>query len=129
MMRLFSFDDPEHRGANELLPWFVNGSLSGLERARVERHVGECVACSQEADSLRVLQALVVHDDDADRHASQALARVKARLQNPGPRPRATLVLQSIGSHWRETNPWMRFALVAQLVLVAALIGALLHQP
>jgi Putative zinc-finger len=129
MMRLFSFDDPEHREANELLPWFVNGTLSGLERTRVERHVGECVACSQEVDSLRVLQAVVVHDDEADRHASQALARVKAQLQGPEGKPRATLALQSIGSQWRETSRWVRYAMVAQLFLVVGLTAALLHQP
>jgi anti-sigma factor RsiW len=129
MMRLFRFDDPEHGEANELLPWLVNGTLSGLERTRVERHVAECVACSQEVDSLRLLQAVVVHDDEVDRQANQALARVKARLQGPEGKPRATWALQSIGSQWRETNPWLRYAVVAQLFLVVGLTAALLHQP
>jgi anti-sigma factor RsiW len=78
MMRLFRFDDPEHGEANELLPWLVNGTLDGLERTRVERHVAECVACSHEVDDLRALQATVALDDDADRQATQALARIKA---------------------------------------------------
>ena len=129
MMRLFRFDDPEHGEANQLLPWFVNGTLTGLERTRVERHVAECVACSQEADSLRVLQAVVVHDDEADRETDQALARVKARLRTSERKPHATSALQSISRQWRETSPWMRYAMVAQLVLVVALAAALLHQP
>jgi len=125
MMRLFRFDDPEHREANELLPWLVNGTLSGLERSRVERHVAECVACSQEMDSLRVVQAVVVHDDDADRQASQALARIKDRLRRPEQKPGA----RSIASQWRETRPWVRYAMAAQFILVAILGAALLRQP
>ena len=125
MMRLFRFDDPSHREASELLPWLVNGTLSDIERTRVERHVAECVACSQEVDNLRLLQAIVVHDDEADPQASQALARLKDRLQGPERKPAA----KSIGGQWRETRPWVRYAMVAQLLLVAALTGALLHQP
>ena len=125
MMRLFRFDDPEHREANELLPWLVNGTLSGVERSRVERHVAECVACSQEVDSLRVVQSVVVHDDEADRQATQALARIKARLQRLEPKHGT----KSIASQWRETSPWVRYAMVGQLFLVVVLAAALLHQP
>jgi len=125
MMRLFRFDDPEHHEASALLPWLVNGTLSGLERARVERHVAECVACSQEMDSLRVVQAVVAHDDEVDRQATQALARIKARLQRPERKPGA----KSIGSQWLEQNRWVRYAMVAQLFLVVGLIAALLYQP
>jgi len=127
-MRLFRFDDPEHGEADALLPWLVNGTLSGLERARVERHVAKCVACSHELENLRALQAVVAQDDEADQKTSQALARVKARLQSSGPEPRARWALQSIGSQWRQASPWLRYAIVAQLFLIAAL-AALLHQP
>lgn len=125
MMRLFRFDDPEHHEASELLPWLVNGTLTGVERSRVERHVAECVACSQEVDSLRVVQAVVVHDDEANRQATEALARIKARLQRPEPKPGA----KSIGSPWRELSPWVRYSMAAQLVVVAVLAGALLYLP
>ena len=54
-MRLFSFDDPAHREAGVLLPWYVNGTLDEAERARVERHVGECVACGREVEGQRRL--------------------------------------------------------------------------
>jgi anti-sigma-K factor RskA len=125
MMRLFRFDDPEHHQASELLPWLVNGTLNGLERTRVERHVAECVACSQEVDSLRVVEAVVAHDDEGDRQSTQALARIKARLQRAEPKPGA----RSISSQWRETSPWVRYAIAAQFVVVAILGAALLHQP
>jgi len=124
-MRLFRFDDPEHHEASELLPWLVNGTLNGLERTRVERHVAECVACTQEVDSLRVVQAVVAHDEEADRQATQALARIKARLQKLERKPGA----KSIGSQWRQTSPWVRYANAAQFLVVAILGVALLHQP
>jgi anti-sigma factor RsiW len=129
MMRLFRFDDPEHGEANELLPWLVNGTLDGLERTRVERHVAECVACSQEVDDLRALQAAVALDDDADRQATQALARIKARVHTAESRRGAKRGMQSIVSQWGQTNRWVRYAVLAQFVLLAVMAAALLQQP
>ena len=63
-MRLFSFDDPVHREATLLLPWYVNGTLEGAERARTDRHVRECVACKGEVEAqtliLRLLRVSLV---------------------------------------------------------------------
>jgi anti-sigma factor RsiW len=129
MMRLFRFDDPEHGEANELLPWLVNGTLDGLERSRVECHVAECVACSHEVDDLRALQAAVALDDDADRQATQALARIKARVHAAESRRGAKWGVQSIASQWRQTNRWVRYAVLAQFVLLAVMAAALLQQP
>jgi len=129
MMRLFRFDDPEHGEANELLPWLVNGTLDGLERTRVERHVAECVACSQEVDDLCALQAAVALDDDADRQATHALARIKARVRSAESRRGAKWGLQAIASRWGQTNGWVRYAVLAQFVLLAVMAAALLQQP
>jgi RNA polymerase sigma-70 factor (ECF subfamily) len=41
-----AFANPMHQAAEELLPWFVNGTLEGEELALVERHLGECVVAS-----------------------------------------------------------------------------------
>jgi anti-sigma factor RsiW len=45
------------RKVRELLPWYVNGTLSGEELAEVERHLRRCRRCRAEAEEFRELQA------------------------------------------------------------------------
>lgn len=61
-MRLYPCDDPEHRTAAELLPWFVNGTLERHEQARVARHLLDCIACNKELEALREVRALLLRD-------------------------------------------------------------------
>ncbi len=132
MMRLFRFDDPEHGKAAELLPWLVNDTLKGAERVRVERHVAECVACRNEMEGLRALQAYIAEgdtDQDADPVVTYAFRRVNARLDEVWPGGSAKRILRSIARQWRQSRPWLRAAVVAQSALVALLIVALLGQP
>jgi hypothetical protein len=49
----------EHREVLELLPWYINGTLVGSERARIERHVSECLPCNAALKEERRLQSLV----------------------------------------------------------------------
>ena len=44
----------EHEQYDQLLPWFVNGTLNDDERTAVERHVADCAECRE---SVRVLEA------------------------------------------------------------------------
>ena len=44
-------DHPE-----ELLPWYVNGTLSPEERQRVEAHLDQCPSCRGEVQALRSLR-------------------------------------------------------------------------
>jgi hypothetical protein len=48
-----------HARAFELLPWLVNGTLSGAEREAVEEHARACIACRRELkEQQRLLSAL-----------------------------------------------------------------------
>jgi hypothetical protein len=50
-----SMNDQEH--PDDLLPWYVNGTLEGEERDRVESHVAGCEVCQQEVAFLKNLHA------------------------------------------------------------------------
>src|SRR5262249_17481627 len=67
---------------------------------------------------------VVAHDDEADRQATHALVRLKARLQRPESKPAA----KPIGSQWQGLKRWGRYAQVAQLFLDVGLIGAVRNQ-
>jgi hypothetical protein len=127
MMRLFRFDDPEHGEANELLPcwsmapWMASSAPGWNAMADVWRAATK--------SNLRALQAAVALDDDADRQATQALARIKARVHTAESRQGAKRGLRSIASQWGQTNRWVRYAVLAQFVLLAVMAAALLQQP
>jgi len=44
------------RKVRELLPWFVNGTLAGEERAMVEQHLRRCRRCRAEVEELQEMK-------------------------------------------------------------------------
>jgi hypothetical protein len=116
VLRLFSFDDPTHRDVTRLLPWHVNGTLDGTERARVEDHVRRCVACRHELD-LQQRIADAIRSDAVPTGMAKGLARLHAQFDFAG--------LASVGARgqawWRR--PAVLVPLVAaQLAVIAVLL-------
>lgn len=48
MADIFPLRPSEHDTVQELLPWYVNGTLDAEEVARVEAHLGGCAECREE---------------------------------------------------------------------------------
>jgi anti-sigma factor RsiW len=118
-MRLFSFDDPRHRDVMQLLPRDVNGTLDGTERARVEDHVRQCVACRGELDAQLRLSDMV-RGESVPPAMAQALARLHGQIDSASPaRARA---------RWPW---WQRPSLLGLLVAVqfAVILALLLMTP
>lgn len=128
MLRLFRFDDPEHGEATRLLPWLVNDTLQGAERARVERHLAQCAACRHEMENLRVLQACIVQDE-GDPLLQHRLERINARLDGVESAGGPWRVLLRVARQWWYTNPWMRGAFVAPAAILMLLTVGWLIQP
>jgi len=102
-----------HSTTQELLPWYVNGTLDAHERQIVDEHLLVCAECRAELESeSRMANAFA-------RLADEALPGPPARL--PVPKARAGR------TRWpfRTTAAPVRFALIAasQLLIVAASIG------
>jgi anti-sigma factor RsiW len=125
--QLFRADDPAHRATEELLPWYVNGTLEADERAELEAHLAQCLRCRRELDAQRALQA-VLASEESDVAVGGALARAHARIDRleSGWRPGASGAWFLRG--WRSTPPWVRVALLGQLVLVLVLAIAFIDE-
>ena len=63
--RIFHIADTAHHSAFELLPWYVNGSLSADETASVAEHLDVCLRCQHELAQLSVLKDIIGTDDGA----------------------------------------------------------------
>lgn len=126
-MRLFRTDDPAHWTTEELLPWYLNGTLAADEGQRIEAHLAQCLRCRRELESQRELQA-VLAVDDPERAVERALERAHARIDELESKWRPGAIGARLRRGWREARPWLRGALVAQLALVVALAVALIGE-
>jgi len=114
-----------HQNVQELLPWFVMGTLDDDDRQLVERHLENCPGCRHEIEwhgqmrDANLAQPL-------PRDAGRAFAALRARL--PGAlreQPRTSLISAAV-EWWRAQQSGVRWALALQPLAIAALGIALL---
>jgi hypothetical protein len=132
--RILALDSDEHRRAQELLPWFVNGTLDGDEAALVAAHVAGCSRCLLDADEqarLRSAGADAAPLGDVDRGWALLRARLEAdAAAAPGEAPLTPSAARADGAPaMRSTRRWWRpalpLALSLQAVVILALAGVL----
>ncbi len=128
--RILSFAKSPHQSAQELLPWFLNGTLDADESAQVEQHLHTCAACRSELQCLRELQLAYVQDHFTPA-AEAALNRLLPQLQPTAPaasRPGFGLrALAGAGAPAGLFPGWIRIALAAQFGVIFALGWAVLQ--
>jgi hypothetical protein len=121
--------DAAHRAAFDALPWLLNGSLGAAEREAVQAHVQSCAACRDELDMLGALRVAGQDSNAPVLDPERGLARILPRLDaRPAPKAQPPGVLQ----RWRarlaaNERAWLRGAMVAQAVVIAGLLLALVR--
>ncbi|HEY4040089.1 MAG TPA: zf-HC2 domain-containing protein [Burkholderiaceae bacterium] len=131
--RVLDFVRSPHRRTQELLPWFLNGTLEGDEAHQVEEHLRACPACRSELECLTVLRADYI-DSEMAPEAKAAFARLRPRLMDEAtpasraPRRAAPRARQQRGPipAWTAAGlapipAWVKVALAAQMVLIFGL--------
>jgi anti-sigma factor RsiW len=131
--RVLDFVRSSHRRTQELLPWFLNGTLEGEEAQQVEQHLQECPACQSELECLIVLRSDYVESELAPE-AKGAFARLRPRLMDEAaPTTRAPRRPPSRGKARQTTIPgwamarlgpipvWVKLALAVQFALIFGL--------
>jgi len=117
--QVLHFSASGHRIADELLPWLVNGTLSGDELATVSAHVRECPRCRHELEFLQELRSACAKEEPAPDPA-RAFRRFATALEPRTPW-RSILELARHGAAaCLETPRWVRWAMAAQIVVVVA---------
>lgn len=124
--RVFRMDVPAHQAVQELLPWYASSQLGAEETRRVHQHLQECAQCRHELEWEHGMRAEAAASGDAlpdGVDMERALAKLMPSL---GPQERQAV------PWWRmaaaNQPSWLRWAAVAQCVLIVGL-GALLLRP
>lgn len=109
MAKIIRLNDDPHAQTQQLLPWYVTGTLEPDEGARVEAHLAGCAECCED---LKIEQALARQMKSLAREpeAKDGLAALRARAMSSRPPPL-----------WRRRIPvgWA-FAQAAGLAVVVA---------
>jgi anti-sigma factor RsiW len=113
--QILRLDSATHRVVDVLLPWFVNGTLGGEERALVEQHLENCKRCRREVEWLRELHAACAIASDSG--GSPAISQLRLRLMEP-----RTAV--PMAARWQRVQRWSGAVIAAQLAAIL-MLGAL----
>lgn len=105
----------EHPQARDLLGPFVMGDLEPGERRAVERHLEECPACREEAESLRLSHERMLDLAAASEAPPPLEERIAVETPHPGLR-------SGVGPSGRRRRLLPRLAVAAAVAL--AVIGA-----
>lgn len=122
--RVLRFEGPAHIEAERLLPWLVNGTLEGEERALVEQHLAECVQCQRDVALLRSLQTACRDEvivDPGAVDAEYSLQRLRRRIDAERSSHRI------LPRHWDIGRSLLHAAIAVQAVIIIALAFAWWH--
>ncbi|HEY5095153.1 MAG TPA: DUF4349 domain-containing protein [Candidatus Eremiobacteraceae bacterium] len=107
-----------HRNISELLPWYINDTLSLEERTAVESEIDSCAECAAEVEELTSLRDYMLEKDAAVEGPPETLlAKSLARIAREEHAPR------SVGKLWASLAGagWLLAALPA--VAAVAIVG------
>ena len=108
-----------HARVTELLPWFVNGTLTDSERELVEAHTRTCLPCRRAVTEERALYCAVQTSDvpsAAERGLDSLLARIDGRERHAPKTCRPGIFRPTINTGWIAVA-----AGVSIVILIAAL--------
>lgn len=114
-----------HDAVNELLPWYVNATLSPHERVVVERHLATCDACTRDVHSLSQVSSALGELTPTPSVVS-SLARTMAAvdgLERSQGGERGWWLSSWFQAFWNPSIPLARAALATQLAMILILIG------
>ncbi len=125
--RIIPLHGDHHEEINALLPWYVTGSLDAGETVRVEAHLKTCAQCQADLAAESGLRAaLHALPEPETETAEDGWAALRPRLTA---RPRGAS-FSRLGRQWRQSAPWLRWAVAAQFtLLVAGAVAWQLNRP
>ena len=124
-MTMKQTESRSHREIQDLLPWYVNGTLSRPEHEEVGAHLAVCADCAAETGLLQSVSSAVKDSNErlpspSDNQLDALLSRIK-KGEAAGLRRRLGARLKE---WWEPLPAFAKWALVAQAVAVITLACA-----
>ena len=119
--RILPLDSDAHRRAQELLPWWVNGTLDELEAAQTRDHLARCTVCQDDAAALAKLRDMPFASSPRE-DVDLGWVALKRRLDAPKSAPRGGA---SLRPGWRDA---LKAAVAIQAAVIVGLALALWWQ-
>ena len=114
-----------HKHSWELIPWYVNGTLTGVKRDGVQFHLDQCPECRAELESQRALLQAMRTRPSVETMPHASLQKLFSRIDaHPVPSRTEVPVARST-----RLVGWLAAAVVVQALLLGALSMALLKTP
>ena len=73
-------DTLEHQECSELIAWYVNGSIGGLDRQRVDSHLQCCAVCREDVLLERHVYRSMAADAAVEYIPAASLKHLQAKL-------------------------------------------------
>ena len=109
----------EHHEVFALLPWYVNATLEGADRQRVEVHLGNCTICREDLAAQQSICEAIEAQPALDYMPVASLKRLQARLDAQGESAAAPAVPQEQATNRMPWRGWMAASVAAMAVAVA----------
>lgn len=123
-MSVISLNTDAHQEAQELLPWFVLGTLNAAETAMVREHLRSCSQCQADMELQRKMQAIPL-EPRAELDVNSAFAKLRAQLPPQQQVRKVSLAerVQGLARQW-----WMPWVIAAQTAALACLCVVVLQK-
>ena len=118
-------DSRSHRELQDLLPWYVNGTLSRPDREALAAHLAGCPDCMAETELLKSVSAAV--KDSNERLPSPSDGQLDAllsRIEEEKGAGSFRKLFARPARWWSSLNASAKWAVAAQAVAVIALVCA-----
>ena len=128
-------NESEHASIWELIPWYLNDTLTELDRKRVDLHLTACAACRDEMAIERRIHERIARTDTVEHMATPSLQRLQERIDDFA--TAATPVAQRLPQlpprsanrrGLRRVLSWQGLMAASVAILAAALIMTATHR-
>ena len=118
------FTSSTHQEVQHLLPWYVNQTLTNVEREAIDAHLSQCSVCQAELETLKDLHSVVTASNERLSYPCESqIERVAAQVEKFESQEARPTIVGRVRDWWRSLPALSRRAIAAQAVALIVLAG------